>query len=72
LTYDIKQNNEYTAKEKYTKDDISVAVCFIVYYREFDIHVAQIIDECFSENEEFGLQVLTIKSKLYFEYLPLK
>jgi hypothetical protein len=71
VMFDIEQKNDYTAIEKYVICDISVVVCFIIYDREFDEHAAQIIDECYLLNEEFGLQVLTTKSELYFGYSPL-
>jgi hypothetical protein len=36
------------------------------------VHAAEIIDKCFTQHEEFALQVLTTKSKLYFDYSPLE
>ncbi|CAF1555116.1 unnamed protein product [Rotaria sordida] len=39
---------------------------------EFDIHAVQIIDKCFSQDENFALQLLTTQSDLYFGYSSLK
>jgi hypothetical protein len=43
----------------------------IFSFREFDLHAARIIDKCFTQNEQLALQILTTKSKLYFDYSPL-
>jgi hypothetical protein len=45
---------------------------FILNIREFDMHAAWILDKCFAQSEELALQILTTKSKLYFDYSPLE
>ncbi|CAF4146733.1 unnamed protein product, partial [Rotaria sordida] len=38
----------------------------------FDDHAAQIIEACYNVDEDFAVEILTTKSKLYFNYDPLK
>ncbi|CAF0872323.1 unnamed protein product [Rotaria sordida] len=40
--------------------------------KEFDEHAAQIIDKCFSQDENLALNILTTKSELYFDYTPIE
>ncbi|CAF1463641.1 unnamed protein product, partial [Didymodactylos carnosus] len=39
---------------------------------EFAIHASKIIDLCFDEDEQFATELLTTKSRLYFNYNPLQ
>jgi hypothetical protein len=71
-TTDTETINRYLAEQKYVKFVLSIIAYFIEYNRKFDVHAAQIIDKCFAQNEKFALQVLTTKSKLYFDYSPLE
>ncbi|CAF3653776.1 unnamed protein product [Rotaria sordida] len=45
---------------------------FTLFIREFDEHAAQIIDKCFSQDENLALNILTTKSELYFDYTPIE
>jgi hypothetical protein len=40
--------------------------------RKFGGHAAEIIDNCFAQNEELALQILTTRSELYFGNSPLE
>ncbi|CAF4901399.1 unnamed protein product [Rotaria sp. Silwood1] len=45
---------------------------YIAKKKDFDVHAAQIIDKCFSQDEYLALELLTTQSKLYFGYTPIE
>ncbi|CAF1053216.1 unnamed protein product [Rotaria sp. Silwood1] len=45
---------------------------YIAKKKDFDVHAAQIIDKCFSQDEYLALDLLTTQSKLYFGYTPIE
>ncbi|CAF1221434.1 unnamed protein product [Didymodactylos carnosus] len=54
------------------KRESEVTKDFVEKEREFDKHAAIIIDRCFDEDEDFAVQILTTKSKLYLDYSPIR